>query len=88
MRWILLLVSLAGFSYAYVAKTPELLGISLLAGFVGLIGAFFGFAAARVAATARPDAALLTDRDISALRASVAANKKATALPQAPPIAK
>lgn len=88
MRWIMLLVSLAGFSYAYVAKTPEMLGISLVAGFVGLIAAFFGFAAARVAATARPDAALLTDRDISALRASVAANKKAPPRPPAPPIVK
>ncbi|HEX3894998.1 MAG TPA: hypothetical protein VHW73_02195 [Rudaea sp.] len=88
MRWILLVVSLAGFSYAYMAKTPELLWISLLAGFGGLLGAFFGFAAARVAATARPDAALLTDRDISTLRASVAANKKAPPRPPAPPAAR
>ncbi len=85
MRWFLLLVSLAGFSYAYVARTPELLGLSLLAGFGGLIGAFFGFAAARVAATARPDAALLTDKDISALRASVAANRKALSSPPSQP---
>jgi hypothetical protein len=81
MRWFLLLVSLAGFSYAYMAKTPELLGLSLLAGFGGLLGAFFGFAAARVAATARPDATLLSDKDISALRASVAANRKAPSTP-------
>ena len=88
MRWILLLVSLAGFSYAYMAKTPELLGLSLLAGFGGLLGAFFGFAAARVAATARPDAALLTDRDINALRASVAANRKAPSRPPSQPTAR
>jgi Flp pilus assembly protein protease CpaA len=87
MRWFLLLVSLAGFSYAYIAKTPEALGLSLLAGFLGLVGAFFGFAAARVAATARPDAALLTDKDISALRASVAANRKAPPKPPTPPVA-
>ena len=85
MRWFLLLVSLAGFSYSYMAKTPEMLGLSLLAGFLGLLGAFLGFAAARVAATARPDAALLTDKDINALRASVAANKKAPPSPTAAP---
>jgi hypothetical protein len=86
MRWLLLLISLAGFSYAYVTKSPELLGFSLLAGFGGLIGAFFAFAAERVAATARPDAALLTDKDISALRASVNAKKAAgAARPPAPP---
>lgn len=84
MRWFLLLVSLAGFSYAYMAKTPEALGLAVLLGFLALIGAFLGFAAARVAATARPDAALLTDKDISALRASVAANKKAPHPPTPP----
>ena len=88
MRWFLLLVSFAGFSYAYMAKSPELLGLSLLAGLVGLIGAFFGFAAARVAATARPDAALLTDKDINVLRASVAANRKAAQNPPTPPAAR
>jgi hypothetical protein len=36
MRWLLLLVSIAGFSFAYVAGTPETLGLALLVGFVGL----------------------------------------------------
>ena len=84
MRWLLLLLSVAGFSFAYVARTPEMLGLALLVGFVGLIGAFLGFAAARVAATARPDAALLTDKDINVLRASVRA-KNAPPRPQIPP---
>ena len=71
MRWFLLLVSIAGFSIAFATKSAGVLGLGLLLGFGGLLGAFFGFAAARVAASARPDAALLTDRDIATLRASM-----------------
>ena len=85
MRWLLLLISIAGFSFAYVAKTPDMLGLALLAGFGGLIGAFLGFAAARVAATARPDAALLTDKDINVLRASMRP-KNAPPRPPSPPV--
>ncbi|MEP6484817.1 MAG: hypothetical protein ABJB01_10230 [Rudaea sp.] len=85
MRWLMLLFSIAGFSFAYVARTPEMLGLSLLVGFIGLVGAFLGFAAARVAATARPDAALLTDADISALRASMRTKKAPLPRPSVPP---
>ncbi len=71
MRWLMLLIAVAGFSFAYVTKSPEVLMIALVAGFGGLIGAFLGFAAARVAATARPDVAMLSDQDIAKLRASI-----------------
>ncbi len=84
MRWLLLVVSIAGFSIAFATKSAGVLGLGLLLGFGGLIGAFFGFAAARVAASARPDAALLTDRDIATLRASI--KKPQQPRPSAPPI--
>lgn len=71
MRWILLLVAVFGFGLAFASKTPELLGIGFLLGFGGLLGALFGFAAARIASTARPDAALLTDKDINVMRTSM-----------------
>ncbi|MBS0571423.1 MAG: hypothetical protein JSS28_12490 [Proteobacteria bacterium] len=71
MRWIMLLLAVFGFALGFAARTPGLMGLGLIFGFVGLIGAFFAFAAARVAATTRPDSALLADKDLAALRASV-----------------
>jgi hypothetical protein len=43
----------------------------LVLGFAFLVAAFFAFAAARVAENSRPDSALLTDKDIATLRASL-----------------
>ena len=71
MRWILLLVAIFCFAVVFTTKTAGLLGLGLVLGLVCLFGSLFGFAAARVASVARPDAALLTDKDISALRASI-----------------
>lgn len=77
MRWILLLAAVVGFAIAFQAKSQELLGIGLAVGFIGLFGAFFAMASARVAEAARPDSALLTDADINALRESVRKNRAA-----------
>ena len=71
MRWILLLVAVAGLALAFSAKTPGMLGLSLLLGIGCLLAALFGFAAQRVASSARPDVVLLTDKDINVLRASI-----------------
>ncbi len=71
MRWILLLAALFCFAIVFTAKTAGLLGLGLVLGFICLFGAMFAFAAERIASTARPDAALLTDKDITALRASM-----------------
>ena len=85
MRWIFLLVALFGFAIAFSAKTPGMLGLGLVLGLICVFGALFGFAAERVASSARPDAALLTDKDINALRASV--RKPGTASPPTMPSA-
>ncbi|MGH8041855.1 MAG: hypothetical protein ACREPN_07415 [Rudaea sp.] len=71
MRWISLLIAVFGFALGFSAKTAGLMAVGLLFGFAGLFGALLGFAAARIAANARSDSTLLTDKDISALRASM-----------------
>jgi hypothetical protein len=71
MRWILLVIAMFGFGLTFSAKSPGLMGIGLLIGFVSLFAALFAFAAARIAANTQPDTALLTDKDVSALRASL-----------------
>jgi hypothetical protein len=76
MRWVLLVVSIASFSVAYVAKTPAALGIAVVVGLVALVGTFLGFAQARIEATARPDAAMLSDKDIATLQSAVRKAKK------------
>jgi hypothetical protein len=82
MRWILLIASVVGFAIAFQAKSQQLLGIGLGVGFVSLIGAFFAMASAKVAEATRPDAALLTDADINALRESVRKNRIAQQAPR------
>ena len=83
MRWILLLFALGAFALAFSTKSPGLMGFCLIVGFVAMFAALFAFAAARIEETSRPDATLLTDKDISALRASVrkAAQNAPTASP-------
>lgn len=71
MRWVLLVVAVLGFAVTFSAKTPGLMGVGLLVGFFSLFGALLAFAAARIASTSRPDTDLLTDKDISVLRASL-----------------
>ncbi|MDR3387817.1 MAG: hypothetical protein P4L92_12265 [Rudaea sp.] len=71
MRWILLLVTLFSFAIVFTAKSAALLGFFLVLGLGALFGSMFSFAAERVAAVARPDAVLLTDKDINVLRASI-----------------
>ena len=71
MRWILLLLAMGAFALAFSTKSAGVMGACLVVGFVALFAALFAFAAAKIEATSRPDVALLTDKDISALRASV-----------------
>jgi len=84
MRWLLLVVSIASFSVCYVAKSSTAFGIAVVVGLVALVGSFLGFAQERIAATARPDAAMLSDKDIAALQSAVRnAKKNSPAAPKA-----
>ncbi|MGH8090226.1 MAG: hypothetical protein ACREO6_02110 [Rudaea sp.] len=71
MRWIVLLLALLGFALGFSSRSPGLMGMGFVFGFVFLVAAFFVFAAVRVAENSRPDATLLTDKDIATLRASM-----------------
>jgi hypothetical protein len=71
MRWIMLVASMFGFGLVFAAKSPGLLGLGLLIGFTCLFISLFGFAAERIASTSRPEVAMLTDKEITALQQSV-----------------
>jgi high-affinity K+ transport system ATPase subunit B len=84
MRWILLLLAAGAFALAFSTKSTGLMGFCLVVGIVLLFVVLFAFAAAKIEATSRPDAALLTDKDINTIRASVR-KAKAAATPAPPP---
>jgi hypothetical protein len=48
MRWLLLLVSVAGFAAAFKSVTPGSLALWLLVAFGALVASFLAFAAARI----------------------------------------
>ena len=85
MRWVLLLLAFGAFALAFSTKSTGVMGLALVGGVVLLIAALFAFAAAKIEATSRPDAALLTDKDINALRASVRKAKAPAAPASSPP---
>lgn len=84
MRWILLLLAFGAFALAFSTKSAGFMGLCLVVGFVALFAAVFAFAAAKIEATSRPDTTLLTDKDISALRASMRKPATAGSSPTAP----
>ena len=86
MRWIMLGLTILGFALTFVARSPGVLGIGLLLGFVGLFGMVFSIASDRIASGARPDTAMLSAEDLAALRArrEAAAKAAAAAPPRAP----
>jgi len=85
MRWLVLLVSLGAFALAFTTKSTGMMALGLLAGFGCLFAAIFAFAAARIEETSRPDAAMLTDGDISKLKASLRKPAPPPAEPLPPP---
>ena len=83
MRWIMLGLTILGFAMTFVARTPGVLAIGLLLGFVGLFGMVFSIASDRIASRARPETAMLSSEDLAALRARREAAEKAAAAAQA-----
>ena len=71
MHWILLLIAAIGFCVAIFAPSSGLLVIGLIVGFLALFGGFIAMVSARIAERSRPDATLLTDAEVNALRKSV-----------------
>jgi hypothetical protein len=71
MHWILLLISALAFAGAFFAPSQGIIVIGMIVGFGCLFGGFFAMIAARIAERSRPDAVLLTDADVNALRKSV-----------------
>lgn len=53
MRWLLLLVSMLAFAFAFKATTAGSLALSLLVGFGSLVVSFLGFVSARIDAQAQ-----------------------------------
>lgn len=87
MRWILLVVAIAGFAIAFTTASPSLMGIGLILGCGGLLGFGLALAASRIAQTAQPEAALIVDPEISALRAKAKLAKSAAAAARSPAMA-
>jgi hypothetical protein len=85
MRWIMLGLTILGFAMTFLAKTPGVLAIGLVLGFVGLFGMVFSIAADRIASGARPDTAMLATEDLAALRARREAAAKVVPKPAAAP---
>jgi hypothetical protein len=69
MRWLLLVLTVVGFTLTFMAKGPGLLAIGLVLGFVGFFGFIFALAADRVSASTRPETAMLATEDLAAMHA-------------------
>jgi hypothetical protein len=88
MRWLLLAITIAGFTLTFMAKGPGLLALGLVLGFVGFFGFIFALAADRVSAAARPETSMLGAEDLAAMRARQSgARPRAVATPPAKPAA-
>lgn len=68
MRWVFSLASLIGFFVVFTTNSPGILGLGLLIGVGGAFGFVFSLAASRIAANAQPEATLIADPEVSALR--------------------
>ena len=69
MRWLLLVLTVVGFTLTFMAKGPLLLAVGLVLGFIGFFGFIIALAADRVSASTRPETAMLGAEDLAAMRA-------------------
>ncbi|HET9034529.1 MAG TPA: hypothetical protein VFN25_16700, partial [Dokdonella sp.] len=68
--------TLLGLIMALLTRSPGVLGLALLMIVVGLFGAVFSMAAARISANSRPDAAMLPPEALQAIRDKALAKAK------------
>ena len=86
MRWLLLALTIAGFTLTFMAKGTGVLALGLLMSFVGFFGFIFALAADRVSSAARPETSMLDAGDLAAMRARQAgARPRPVATPPAHP---
>ena len=71
MHWILLGIAALAFGAAVAASSQGLIVAGMIVGFICLTVGFMLMISARIADRSRPDATLLTDADVNALRKSV-----------------
>lgn len=67
-RWIMAAIAMAGFVLAFTTHSPGWLGVGLVLGFGGIVGVVLSMAAARVAASARPESTMASPQDLAALQ--------------------
>src|SRR5581483_7710944 len=79
MRWVSLVVAIAGFGVAFTTASPSLMGIGFVLGCCALLALGLGLVAARIAQNAQPETTLYIDPEISALRAKTNAKAPAVA---------
>lgn len=85
-RWIMLGLTILGFTIVFTTRSPGLLGLGILVGLVGFVGFVFALAADRVSASARPEATMASVDDIHAMRRRTPARPVVAAKPAAPPV--
>ena len=87
MHWILLAIAATAFGAAIFAPTAAMIGVGMVVGFIFLFAGFFAMISARIAERSRPDAVLLSDADVNALRKSVRDARAAREAAQGAPTA-
>ena len=76
-RFIMIALTLIGLVTAFLTRSPGILGLAMLAVLVGLSGTVLSFAADRISASSRPDAAMLPPEALRAIRDKAAAKSNA-----------
>ena len=67
-RWIMIALVVIGTVFAFVTKSPGVLGFSLLLVLIGLFGVVMSIAADRVSSNTRPETAMLQPEVLAAIR--------------------
>lgn len=68
MRWILIAMILVGFILAFLTRSPGVLGLGLIIGFIGTFGLVFSIAGERISENSRPDTTMLQGDVLAAIR--------------------